>query len=96
MSDITPMWQYLVWAMEGRGVMSTQSIYRHVKDWCARFERPLPDNWEAEIRQTLQANCASRPQYKGRADLFTFHKRGYWSCKAVSASIDEIAAQISN
>jgi hypothetical protein len=82
--------------MEGRGVMTTQSIYRHVKDWCAQSNRKLPDNWEAEIRQTLQAFCASRPQYKGRADLFTFHKRGHWSCKVTSPSIDDLLVEISN
>lgn len=88
MNDINPMWVYLIWAMEGRGTMATQSIYRHVKAWCEQNGRPLPDEWESVVRQTLQAYCATQPQYKGRADLFTFHKRGYWSCKVASPSID--------
>ena len=80
MRDISPMWQYLIWAMEGRGVMRTQAIYRTVKEWCDKFNRPLPPNWQAVIRQTLQAHCGSRPQYKGRADIFLYHGPGRWSC----------------
>ena len=93
MRDPFPMVQYLIWAMEGRGEMSMHAIYRAVQQQCARFGRPLPDQWEAEVRQTLQAHCASRPQYKGRGDFFTWHRRGFWSCKTISPSLDEILAE---
>lgn len=94
MRDLVPMVQYLIWAMEGRGEMSMHEIYRAVKQQCARFGRLLPDHWEAEIRQTLQAHCASRPQYKGREDFFTWHRRGFWSCKATSPSLDDLIAAL--
>jgi hypothetical protein len=94
MGDDVPMWQYLIWAMEKRGIMRTQDIYHAVKAWCEKMKRPLPPNWQSVIRQTLQAHCRSRPQYKGRADIFEYHGRGYWSCKATSPSIHDLLAQI--
>jgi hypothetical protein len=84
------MVRYLIWAMEGRGKMSMLAIYRAVQQQCARFGRTLPGHWEAEVRQTLQAHCASRPQYKGHGDFFTWHHRGVWSCKIVSPSLDDL------
>jgi len=90
MRDLVPMVQYLMWAMEGRGEMSMHEIYRAVERRCAQFGRLLPDHWEAEIRQTLQAHCASRPRYKGRGDFFTWHRRGFWSCKVASPSLDDL------
>lgn len=33
MHDETPMWQHLIWAMEGRGTMTNQMIYREVKKY---------------------------------------------------------------
>jgi hypothetical protein len=56
MRDLTPMAQYLIWAMEGRGKMSNQAIYREVKNVCKNMEGGYPRNWESEIRQTLQAH----------------------------------------
>ncbi len=81
---LTPMARYLIWAMEGRGIMTTQAIYRAVKKKCAEFDRPLPDKWESEIRQTLQAHCPSRPQWNRKDDFFVYHRRGYWSCKVTT------------
>jgi hypothetical protein len=81
MKDLVHFVQYLIWAMEGRGVMPTPEIYRTVARRSARAGRALPCHWEAEIRQTLQAHCASRPQYKGRGDFFVYHGPGRWSCK---------------
>jgi hypothetical protein len=73
--------QYLVRAMEGRGKMSTQAIYREVQSVCRRNGRPLPLSWQSAVRQILQAHCATRPQYKGEEDFFVWHGRGLWSCK---------------
>jgi hypothetical protein len=44
-----PMVQYLILAMEGRGKMSNQAIYRELKAVCKSEER-LPPNWQAEVR----------------------------------------------
>lgn len=90
--DDVPMRQYLIWAMEGRGVMRTQDIYNSVKHWCAKMGRQLPPKWEEAVRQTLQAHCSSRPQYKGREDCFAYHGPGYWSCSAKSPIIDDLFA----
>jgi hypothetical protein len=87
MRNLNSMADYLVWAMEDRRPMTNSEIYKAVKDVCLKHKRPLPDKWEAEIRQTLQAHCASRPQYKGGRDLFVFHRRGLWSCKTNSTDL---------
>lgn len=87
----TPMTQYLIWAMEGCGKMSNKEIYREVKKVCEEAGRELPTEWEAEIRQTLQACCPGRPQHNGRDDFFVWHGKGYWSCKVASPSLNDFA-----
>jgi hypothetical protein len=79
--------RHLILAMQGRGTMLTKGIYGAVKESCDALDRPLPSNWRSDIRQILQAQCASRPQYKGGADIFIYHKKGHWSCTAKSTSI---------
>lgn len=91
---ITPMSRYLVWAMEGRGKMSNQAIYREIKRVCKQHGRELPPNWEAEVRHTLQACCPGRPQHNGRDDFFVWHGRGYWSCKITSPTLDDLCKMI--
>jgi hypothetical protein len=83
----SPLRQHLILAMQGRGTMLTKAIYCAVKERCDSLDRPLPSNWQSDIRQILQAQCASRPQYKGGADIFIYHERGHWSCTAKSTSI---------
>jgi hypothetical protein len=83
----SPLRQHLILAMQGRGTMLTKAIYGAVKEICDARDRPLPSNWHSDIRQILQAQCASRPQYKGGADIFIYHKKGHWSCTAKSTSI---------
>jgi hypothetical protein len=83
----SPLRQHLILAMQGRGTMLTKAIYGAVKESCDALNRPLPSNWRSDIRQILQAQCASRPQYKGGADIFIYHKKGHWSCTAKSRSI---------
>jgi hypothetical protein len=83
----SPLRHHLILAMQGRGTMLTKAIYRAVKESCDALNRPLPSNWRSDIRQILQAQCASRPQYKGGADIFIYHKKGHWSCTAKSRSI---------
>jgi hypothetical protein len=78
------MAQYLVSTMKGRGKMSNPSIYREVEKLCNERGRELPVNWKAEIRETLQAHCASRPQWNRRDDFFVWHGHGYWSCKILN------------
>jgi hypothetical protein len=95
MRDSASFVQYLIWAMEGRGVMHTPEIYSAVAMRCTRAGRALPCHWDAEIRQTLQAHCASRPQYKGRGDFFVYHGRGRWSCKVASPTLDDLHSMIS-
>jgi hypothetical protein len=91
MRDLTTMARYLVWAMESTArPMSTTEIYRAVQDVCAKYGRVLPPQWEAEIRQTLQAHCGTRPQYKGKDDLFDYHGPGRWSCKERSPSLEQL------
>jgi hypothetical protein len=90
MRDLARMAEYLVWAMEGRGQLPMDEIYRAVKAKCDERDRPLPTNWKSVIRQTLQAYCSSRPQYRRRDDWFVFHKRGWWSCKTTSATVDDL------
>jgi hypothetical protein len=85
--DARPLWQYLVLAMQGRGTMLTKAIYCAVEESCDALNRPLPANWHSDIRQILQAQCASRPQYKGGPDIFIYHKKGHWSCTAKPTSI---------
>jgi hypothetical protein len=82
----SPLRQHLILAMQGRGTMRTKAIYGAVKESCDAHNRPLPANWHSNIRQILQAQCASRPQYKGGADIFIYHKKGHWSCTAKSTS----------
>jgi hypothetical protein len=65
MRDLTPMAQYLIWAMENRRPMTNPEIYKAVQEVCVRHGRKLPEKWEEEIRQTLQSRCASSPQYNG-------------------------------
>ena len=84
------MAQYLIWAMEGRRPMTNQEIYRAVEEVCSRHGRKLPNQWEAEIRQTLQAHCASSRQYNGKDDFFVHHRRGVWSCRVTSPSLDDL------
>jgi hypothetical protein len=88
--DLSTMAQYLIWAMEDKGSMKTQKIYKAVEDVCARHERELPNEWQAEVRQTLQAHCSSSPQYKGRDDFFVHHDHGVWSCKARTPTLDDL------
>ena len=83
----SPLRHHLVLAMQGRGAMLTKAIYGAVKESCDALSRPLPSNWQSDIRQILQAQCASRPQYKGGADIFIYHSKGHWSCTAKSMSI---------
>jgi hypothetical protein len=83
----SPLRQHLILAMRGRGTMLTKAIYCAVKESCDALKRPLPSNWHSDIRQILQAQCGSRPQYKGGADIFIYHKKGHWSCTAKSTSI---------
>jgi hypothetical protein len=90
MRDVTPVVQYLISAMEGRGVMQTQRIYREFKTICDNCGHKLPPNWEEEVRQTLQAHCPSRPQWNGKDDFFVFHRRGYWSCRVTSPAIADL------
>src|SRR5260370_28168785 len=74
--------------MENRRPVTNQEIYRAVEGACARHGRELPNQWEAPVRQTLQAHCSSSPQYNGRADVFVHHDRGLWSSKlALSALV---------
>jgi hypothetical protein len=87
MKDVSTMAQYLIWAMENRRPTTTQEIYRAVQDTCERHGRKLPKEWESEIRQTLQAHCASRPQHNGKDDFFVYHRRGVWSCKVMSTDL---------
>ena len=82
-----PLRQHLIMAMQGRGTMLTKAIYCAVKERCDGINRQLPSNWQSDIRQILQGQCASRPQYKGGADIFIYHRRGHWSCTAKSTSI---------
>jgi hypothetical protein len=82
--------QYVIWAMEGRGEMSNQAIYKEVKRICQRYGRVLPPNWKSETRQTLQSHCPGRPQHNKRDDFFVWHGRGYWSCKVASPSIADL------
>ena len=77
----------LIWAMENRKQMTTQAIYKAVEDTCRRLGRKLPNQWEAEIRQTLQAHCSSRPQHNGKDDFFVYHRSGVWSCKVNSSDL---------
>jgi hypothetical protein len=84
------MAEYLVWAMEKRGKMSNQRIYASLKEVCAQHGRQLPDEWEAEVRQTLQAHCSTSPQYRGGPDLFVHHSRGLWSCKVTTPTLDDL------
>jgi hypothetical protein len=90
MTDLTPVVQYLIWAMESRGVMRTQDIYRAFKAVCDQHKHKLPPHWQDEVRQTLQAHCPSQPQWKGSNDFFEFHDRGRWSCKVKSPTPDEL------
>ena len=85
--DLSPMARYLIWVMEGRGVMDTQSIYRAVKQCCHRMGYPLPAKWQAGIRQTLQAHCPSRPRHNKKDDFFVYHRRGCWSCRVTLAKL---------
>ncbi len=87
---LTPMARYLIWAMEGRGKMSNQKIYRQVELVCKKHHRELPPNWKSEVRQTLQAHCPGRPQHNKRDDFFVWHSRGYWSCKVKSPTIEDL------
>ena len=82
-----PLRYHLILAMQGRGIMPTRAIYCAVKESCDALNRTLPANWHSDIRQILQAQCASRPQYKGGADIFVYHKKGHWSCTAKSTSM---------
>jgi hypothetical protein len=86
MMGTSPLRQHLVLAMQGRGTMLTKAIYCAVKEHCDGMNRPLPSNWQSDIRQILQAQCASRPQYKGGANIFIYHRRGHWSCTAEPTS----------
>jgi hypothetical protein len=90
MRDTAVFVTYLVWAMESRGVMNTQAIYRGVKSYCERFSRKLPPEWKAMIRQTLQAHCSSRPQYDGGRNIFVYHGRARWECLDRTASTEDL------
>lgn len=39
MRDLSPFVDYLVWAMESRGIMDTQAIYDGVRAYCERFSK---------------------------------------------------------
>src|SRR5258708_34383225 len=85
--DLSSMVQYLIWAVENRRPVTNQEIYRAVEGACARHGRELPNQWEAAVRQTLQAHCSSSPQYNGRDDFFVHHERGLWSCKVALSTL---------
>jgi hypothetical protein len=90
MRDLTPVVQYLISAMEQRGVMQTQRIYREFKVVCDKHGHKLPPKWEDEVRQTLQAHCPSRPRWNRKDDFFVYHRPSYWSCKVTSPPIEEL------
>jgi hypothetical protein len=77
MREITPVVRDLIWAMEGRGLMQTQAIYRAFKTVCDEHKHELPLNWIDEVRQTLHAHCQSHPQWNRRDDFFVYHRAGY-------------------
>jgi hypothetical protein len=89
-----PMVLCVVMAMSGRGKMSNKAIYREVKKVSEQLGRPLLANWDAHVRQTLQAHCPGRPQHNGRDDFFVWHGRGYWSCKVILVSTSELLDDI--
>jgi hypothetical protein len=72
-----PLRQHLILATQGLGTMLTKAIYCAVKERCDGINRRLPSNWQSDIRQILQAQCASRPQHKGAADIFIYHRSGH-------------------
>src|SRR5258707_8505239 len=96
MRDLAPMAQYLVWAMENQGTMTNEMIYRAVKSVCREHGRELPTQWEAKVRQTLQAHCPSRPQWNGKYDFFIYHRRGHWSCKVTPLTLEQLLNTVEN
>jgi hypothetical protein len=83
----------VVGAMEGRGTMSNNEIYRAVKMQAEKVSWGLAKEWEAQVRETLQAYCPGRPEHEKRGrpgDYFVFHADGYWSCKAKLPTIDDL------
>ena len=87
---LAPVAQCLIWAMEGRGKTSLHDIYRETRRVFRDHGRTPPTEFEAEVRQTLQACCKGRPQHNGRDDFFVWHDEGYWSCKVTSPSVDDL------
>jgi hypothetical protein len=80
--------RYLIWAMEGRGEMSNNAIYRAFKAVCADHRHE--PYWQEEVRQTLQAHCRSAGQWNERDDFFEHPRRGYWSCKVKSPTLEQL------
>jgi hypothetical protein len=93
MSDLSSIAEGLVWAMQERGSMSLQSIYRaygKTQRDLTGIMRPLTKEFEATIRRTLQDHCSSSPSFKGGEDLFVHHERGRWSCNVRRLAADEL------
>jgi hypothetical protein len=88
--DLAPMAQYLIWAMEGWGMMTNDVIYQALKRVSHEHGRQLPDHWESHVREILQTHCPSRPQWNGKDDFFVYHGRGHWSCKVTSSTLEQL------
>jgi hypothetical protein len=61
---------------------SNGSIYRAVRRRRRRSGFTTPPEFEATVRQTLQACCSSCKRYRGGPDLFEHPRRGYWRLKS--------------
>jgi hypothetical protein len=70
---------FMIPAMQGRGIMSNNEIYKAVAQFCAEHKRRIRPNLKAQIRDALQDYCGTYPHPKG--DYFIHHRRGYWSCR---------------
>jgi hypothetical protein len=79
MSDLNPMVQYLVWAMEGCGAISNPDIYREVRRVCQERGRKLPITMKLKFARP--SSLPDPAQWNVRDDFFVWHERGYWSCK---------------
>lgn len=93
MNDLSSVAEGLVWAMQERGPMHLQSIYRAYEKTQHDLKgimRPLTREFEATIRRTLQDHCSSSPRFKGGDDLFVHHERGRWSCNVRRLAANEL------
>lgn len=67
-------------AMKKQGKMRSRDIYVRVKKEAKKEKWPLPPEWQAVVRNTMQRYCKRSKKFCGE-ELFIYHQKAVWECR---------------